>query len=65
MLVENQIYTLSVETHDEIEGLWLCVDDGINSTRIAQFLCEESAKAFTKAYNLAFAKAHTMGRMGI
>ena len=60
-----QAYTLHVEVRDDEPGIWLCLDDGYASDPIATFISEEAAEKFKQAMNVAFAKAHTMGRMGI
>lgn len=60
-----QHYTLHVETIDDVEGVWLCLDDGQHSEPLASFLTEEAAEKFKQALNATFTKAHTMGRMGI
>jgi hypothetical protein len=65
MLLEDQTYTLTIEKEYDTGHIWLCTDDGKTVTKIALFLTEEGAKAFTKAYGIHFTKGYTMGKMGI
>jgi hypothetical protein len=58
-------HTLHVESREDADGIWLCVDDGETSTPIAEFVSEEAVALFHRATHAAFIKAHTMGRMGI
>ena len=65
MILEDTILTLTVERREDVDGLWLCVENGVTSEPIARFVCESAAAAFHRATSLAYQKAHTMGRMGI
>jgi hypothetical protein len=65
MMIEDTILTFTVETRDDADGLWLCVENGFASEPIAQFVSESAVAAFHRANSLAYKKAHTMGRMGI
>lgn len=59
------VYTLHVETRDDKQGIWLCLDNGLESIPIARFTSEKAAEQYKQAIDIAFVKAHTMGRMGI
>ena len=65
MRLDGTIKTLTVETRDDEEGLWLCVDTGKQSTPIARFISYEAVTAFIEANSLSFRKAYAMGKMGI
>lgn len=60
-----EIYTLNVETRDDKSGIWLCLDDGLEAIPIARFVSASAAEKYKQAVNIAFVKAHAMGKSGI
>lgn len=58
-------YVLHVETRDDADGIWLCLDDGVVSIPLAQFVSEHAAEQYKQALNYAVMKAHAMGRFGV
>ncbi len=65
MLPEDKIVTFTIETRDEISGIWLCVDDGASVTPLAEFISEAEVRKFLAAQNWYFCKAQAMARLGI
>jgi hypothetical protein len=60
-----ETYTLHVETRDDVDGIWLCLDNGMEAIPIARFESAEAAAMYTRAAAVAFAKGHAMGKFGI
>jgi hypothetical protein len=64
-MTHNSTWTLHVQTLDGKKGIWLCLDNGVETIPLAKFLSMKAAEQYKAAVSAAFIKAHTMGVMGI